>query len=73
MRGRYKAIYDLGWTIPATLGPAAAGLIIDHYNPHLVWALGGILCALSAAGFYAMHFWLGTQKRFVPIPVEKEV
>src|SRR5690606_25965843 len=27
MRGRYMAIYDLGWTVPATFGPAAAGLI----------------------------------------------
>ena len=22
MRGRYMAVYDLGWTIPATIGPA---------------------------------------------------
>jgi predicted MFS family arabinose efflux permease len=73
MRGRYMAIYDLGWTIPATLGQAAAGLILDNYNPNLVWALGGILCALSAAGFYAMHFWLGGQNRFVPMPVENEI
>jgi predicted MFS family arabinose efflux permease len=72
MRGRYMAIYDLGWTIPATLGPAAAGLILDNFNPNLLWMVGGILCALAAAGFYAMHLWLGAQKRFVPIPVEKD-
>ncbi len=73
MRGRYMAIYDLGWTIPSTLGPAAAGLILDNFNPNLLWVLGGILCALAAAGFYAMHLWLGTQERFVPVPVEQEV
>src|SRR4030095_2921433 len=26
MRGRYMAVYDLGWTIPATFAPAAAGV-----------------------------------------------
>ena len=72
MRGRYMAIYDLGWTIPSTLGPAAAGLILDNFNPNLLWVLGGILCALAAAGFYAMHLWLGTRERFVPVPMEQD-
>jgi predicted MFS family arabinose efflux permease len=66
MRGRYMAIYDLGWTLPATFGPAAAGLILDHYNPNLLWYLGGVLCAVSAVSFYALHLWLGRQERFVP-------
>jgi predicted MFS family arabinose efflux permease len=72
MRGRYMAVYDLGWTIPATLGPAAAGLILDNFNPNLLWVVGGLLCAASAVIFYFMHFWLGTQERFVPAPVEQE-
>lgn len=67
MRGRYMAIYDLGWTIPATLGPAAAGLILDNFNPNLLWAIGGLLCAIAAASFYGMHLWLGRQERFVPV------
>jgi MFS family permease len=72
MRGRYMAVYDLGWTIPSTLGPAAAGLILDYFNPNLLWHIGGILCAVSAAAFYGLHLWLGMQKRFVPVPVEQE-
>ena len=72
MRGRYMAIYDLGWTLPATVGPAAAGLILDHYDPNLLWYLGGVLCAFSAISFYALHLWLGRQQRFVPAPVETE-
>jgi MFS family permease len=72
MRGRYMAIYDLGWTIPATFGPAAAGLILDHYDPNLLWFFGGILCGVSAIGFYALHLWLGRQRRFVPAPVVQE-
>ena len=73
MRGRYMAIYDFGWTVPATFGPAAAGLILDNYNPNLLWVVGGILCALSAASFYALHLWLGRQGRFVSAPVEQKV
>ena len=73
MRGRYMAVYDLGWTIPATLGPAAAGLILDHYNPNLLWYIGGILCGISAIGFYILHLWLGAQERFVPVSAEGEI
>jgi len=73
MRGRYMAVYDLGWTIPATIGPAAAGIILDHYNPDLLWYIGGILCLIAALSFYALHLWLGAQERFVPAPVEGEI
>ena len=66
MRGRYMAIYDLGWTIPATFGPAAAGLILDYFDPNLLWYLGGMLCLVSAVSFYALHLWLGRQERFAP-------
>ena len=68
MRGRYMAVYGLAWTIPATIGPAAAGLILDHYDPNLLWYIGGVLCAISAISFYALHLWLGAQKRFAPAP-----
>ena len=73
MRGRYMAVYDLGWTIPATFGPAAAGLILDNYNPNLLWYIGGILCAVAALGFYALHIWLGTQKRFSAAQGEQDL
>ncbi len=66
MRGRYMAVYDLGWTIPATIGPAAAGLILDNYNPNYLWYIGAAFCALAAIGFYALHLWLGSQSRFAP-------
>jgi len=73
MRGRYMAIYDWGWTIPAIFGPAAAGLILDNYDPNLLWYLGGVFCLVSALGFFALHLWLGGQKRFIPAPaVEQE-
>jgi MFS family permease len=66
MRGRYMAVFGLSWAIPQTMGPAAAGLILDHYNPNLIWYIGGVLCALSAAGYYSLHLRLAGEKRFAP-------
>ncbi len=64
MRGRYMAVFSFAWAIPATLGPTLAGLILDNYNPNLLWYLGGVLCAISVIGFYALHLRLGKQERF---------
>ena len=64
MRGRYMAVYGLSWAIPSTIGPGAAGYILDHYNPNLLWYIGGALCLLSILGFYALHIKLGNRERF---------
>lgn len=66
MRGRYMAAYGLCVSVPAALGPAAAGSVIDNYNPDLLWYLGALLCAMSAGSFYALHIRLGSQPRFAP-------
>jgi predicted MFS family arabinose efflux permease len=66
------AIYDLGWTLPATFGPAMAGLILDNYDPNLLWYVGGILCLISAVSFYGLHLWLGRQERFAPAPIKTD-
>lgn len=70
MRGRYMAVYDLGWTLPATFGPAVAGLILDHYDPTYLWYAGGVLCALSALWYYLLHLRLGAELRFQPVKDE---
>jgi MFS family permease len=64
MRGRYMAVFGLIWALPATIGPGAAGLILDNFNPNLLWYIGGILCAISAIAYYSLHLRLGTQERF---------
>jgi len=66
MRGRYMAIAGLSWAIPSTIGPGAAGYILDNYNPNLLWYIGGALCALSVVAYYALHLRLGTRKEFTP-------
>ena len=73
MRGRYMAIFSFAWAIPATVGPALAGLILDNYNPNLLWYLGGVLCLIAVMGFYALHLRLGGQERFAPTPVDEEL
>lgn len=66
MRGRYMAIFSFAWAIPATLGPTLAGIILDNYNPNLLWYLGGVLCFVAVIGFYLLHLRLGNQERFAP-------
>jgi len=72
MRGRYMAVYGLSAAIPTTLGPGLAGLILDNFNPNLLWFVGGSLCIVSALGFYTLHRWLGSQKRFAARTNEAE-
>jgi MFS family permease len=67
MRGRYMAIFGLSWAIPSTIGPGAAGYILDNYNPNLLWYIGGALCALSVLAYYLLHLRLGTRQKFAPM------
>ena len=66
MRGRYMALFGLSMSIPAALGPLAAGVVLDNYRPNLLWNLAVVFCAVSAGGFYALHARLGAQPRFTP-------
>jgi MFS family permease len=66
MRGRYMAVFGLSWAIPQTIGPGAAGYILDNFNPNLLWYIGGALCALSALSYYALHLRLHNEARFAP-------
>ena len=72
MRGRYMAVFGVVWMIPATIGPGAAGVILDNYDPNLLWYIGGVLCMISALGFCALHLKLGRQNRFLPEKAEQE-
>jgi len=62
MRGRYMAVFGFSWTIPTAVGPLAAGLIMDNYNPNWVWYACGIILLLSASIFAGLH--LKAAKRF---------
>lgn len=68
MRGRYMAFFEVSWSFPSMIGPVAAGLIMDNYNPNWVWYLCGIIAFAAAAGFYGLHY--ATQARFRPAAQE---
>ena len=70
MRGRYMAVSGLSWAIPSTIGPAAAGYILDNYNPNLLWYIGGLLCGLSVLAYYFLHLRLGARQEFAPAEEE---
>jgi MFS family permease len=59
MRGRYMAIYGFTWTIPAAIGPLGAGLIMDNFDPRLVWYAAGLVLILSAVIFAFLHLRAG--------------
>ncbi len=72
MRGRYMAVFGLTWAIPSTIGPGAAGYILDNYNPNLLWYIGGALCILSVLAYYALHLRIGAKPQFAPAKEEPE-
>lgn len=72
MRGRYMAVFGLSWALPATVGPSAAGLILDNFNPNLLWYVGALICAVSVLSFYVLHLWLGKKARFNPPETAQE-
>jgi MFS family permease len=69
MRGRYMAAFSLTFMLPAAIGPGLAGVILDNYNPNLLWYIGAVLCLLSSLSFYYLHLRLGKRKRFAPAQV----
>lgn len=72
MRGRYMAVFGLTWAIPSTIGPGAAGYILDNYNPNLLWYIGGVLCGLAVLAYYALHLRLRAKQQFAPAPDEAD-
>ena len=65
MRGRYMAVFGFTWSIPTAIGPLAAGLIMDNYNPNWVWYTCGISMLLSASIFAGLQ--LKASERFAAI------
>jgi MFS family permease len=55
MRGRYMAVYGLSWAIPHTFGTLAAGLVMDNFDPNLIWFLAGGISIIAALGFLFLH------------------
>jgi MFS family permease len=55
MRGRYGAVYGISWMLPFAVGPYLAGLLMDNFDPKLLWFACGICGMLATAGFLILH------------------
>jgi MFS family permease len=61
MRGRYNFVYGNSWGISFAVGPYLAGLIMDNYDPNLLWYACGIVGMIAVIGFLALHRTLQTR------------
>jgi len=59
MRARYVATERFNWIIAQSLGPLAASVIMDRFDPRWVWFGCSIVCAISMIGFYALYLRVG--------------
>ncbi|MCI0611024.1 MAG: hypothetical protein L0Z71_18445, partial [Anaerolineae bacterium] len=60
------------WSIPATIGPGAAGYILDNTNPSSLWYIGGFICIIAAFGYYSLHLRLRSRPQFAPAKEDPE-
>jgi len=63
MRGRYNFIYGNSWGISFAVGPYLAGLIMDNYDPNLLWLACTVVGLISVLSFLWLHL------RVRPTPV----
>jgi len=73
MRARYMAVFGLTWTVPSMIGPWAAGLVFDNFNPNYVWYISGILCVIAMFAFYSLHVRLGAKEKFQPVEMRARI
>jgi MFS family permease len=55
MRGRYMAVFGYSWGISFAIGPYLAGLVLDNFDPRMLWYAAGIVGALAVTGFLGLH------------------
>lgn len=56
MRGRYNFVYGNSWGIAFAVGPYLAGLIMDNYDPNLLWYACIIIGVITAFLFMVLHW-----------------
>ncbi len=56
MRGRYSFIFGNSWGISFAVGPYLAGLLMDNYDPNLLWHACAIIGLIATALFVILHF-----------------
>lgn len=73
MRGRYMAVFGFSWAIPFAIGPYLAGLILDNYDPRLLWYIAGIIGLMAVLGFVSLHRRVETKNEVRPAIVQESI
>jgi MFS family permease len=55
MRARYMAAFGYTWAIPNAVALLLAGLVMDNYDPRLVWYLAGLLSIVAVCAFAFLY------------------
>jgi MFS family permease len=55
MRGRYMAIYGYTFTVASMTGPFLAGLVIDNFDPRILWYFAGTVGVLAMMIFLLLY------------------
>jgi MFS family permease len=63
-RARYMALFGFTWSVPSMIGPWAAGLVFDNFNPNYVWYISGVLCVVAISAFLFLQMRLGSREQF---------
>ncbi len=66
MRGRYMAVFSFSFGIPFAVGPLLAGLVLDNFEPRLLWWAAGLLGAVCATLYLGLHARLRAEPARVP-------
>lgn len=67
MRGRYMAVFGFTWGFAFIVGPLAAGVVMDNYDPRWVW-YGCLVLGLTAAlGYLSLRSPASAQLEKEPV------
>ncbi len=55
MRGRYVAVFDFSWVLPAVFGPLLSGIVMDNFDPRWLWYSVAGLGVGAALGYLALN------------------
>ncbi|MEO1440284.1 MAG: MFS transporter [Chloroflexota bacterium] len=62
-RARYMAVYSFTFAIPASFATLPAGLVLDNFNPNVLWMVCGVVALVFAGAFVQLYTVVREQSR----------
>ena len=72
-RARYISVFGLSWGIASAIGPLAAGIVIDNYNPNWIWFGGFLLCGGTSLIYLLLHSKVGKKFSEMKYAAENQI